>query len=380
MVNKEKHISWCEQSLLLDANIFVKNLAITTGSYCYNTVIECVYNFTRNFQQIILNGKKTIKITYLYYYYNLPIAIEIGSRSFITVRQAHFDRLNLSHCTADLSGEAVQHLQYLPFWESFVSQTSSSWQTRHTFSGKEKDVETGYSYFGARYYDGDLSIFLSVDRFTDKYPSLTPYEYAANNPVNLIDINGDSVRLISTILPDSDPNNNATSQATHTFLYIKHDDGSESYYAFGPKGDNFFGEDQLTRQSYDQDLAVIMGDKPEDLKEKILIDVPKGMTSKEFDESVSRNALRFGGNEDIKYDALTSSPTTGNCNSSTYTILLKAGVNQKDLRNIKNKISGFSWGFGILKPWTANEQQKAIDAKKEITSNWFLKIFQSWNR
>jgi hypothetical protein len=36
----------------------------------------------------------------------------------------------------DLSGEAVQHLQYLPFGESFVSQTSSSWQTRYTFSGK----------------------------------------------------------------------------------------------------------------------------------------------------------------------------------------------------------------------------------------------------
>jgi RHS repeat-associated protein len=76
-----------------------------------------------------------------------------------------------------------------------TSQTSSSWQTRYTFSGKEKDEETGYSYFGARYYDSDLSIFLSVDRFTDKYPSLTPYQYAGNNPVIFVDPTGDTIRL-----------------------------------------------------------------------------------------------------------------------------------------------------------------------------------------
>ena len=34
----------------------------------------------------------------------------------------------------------------------------------HSFTGKERDPETGYSYFGARYYDSDLSgLFLSVD-------------------------------------------------------------------------------------------------------------------------------------------------------------------------------------------------------------------------
>jgi hypothetical protein len=34
---------------------------------------------------------------------------------------------------------------------------------------------------------------LSVDAFADMYPSLTPYQYTANNPVNLIDVNGDSI-------------------------------------------------------------------------------------------------------------------------------------------------------------------------------------------
>ena len=60
-----------------------------------------------------------------------------------------------------------------------------------TFSAKEKDAETGYSYFGSRYYNSDLSIWLSVDPMSDKYPSLSPYVYCANNPVKLVDPNGE---------------------------------------------------------------------------------------------------------------------------------------------------------------------------------------------
>ena len=53
--------------------------------------------------------------------------------------------------------------------------------------------ETGYYYYGARYYDAQISMMLSVDRFAEKYPGISPYSYAANNPVKYIDINGDSV-------------------------------------------------------------------------------------------------------------------------------------------------------------------------------------------
>ena len=61
----------------------------------------------------------------------------------------------------------------------------------HTFSAKEKDSETGLSYFGSRYYSSDLSIWLSVDPMSDKYPSLSPYTYCANNPIKLVDPNGE---------------------------------------------------------------------------------------------------------------------------------------------------------------------------------------------
>ncbi len=59
-----------------------------------------------------------------------------------------------------------------------------------TFSAKEKDTETGYSYFGSRYYSSDLSIWLSVDPLSDKYPSSSPYAYCRNNSIKLIDPNG----------------------------------------------------------------------------------------------------------------------------------------------------------------------------------------------
>ena len=61
----------------------------------------------------------------------------------------------------------------------------------HTFSAKEKDSETGLSYFGARYYSSDLSIWISVDPMSDKYPSFSPNVYCANNPVKLVDPNGE---------------------------------------------------------------------------------------------------------------------------------------------------------------------------------------------
>ena len=58
------------------------------------------------------------------------------------------------------------------------------------FNGKEKDYESGFHYYGARYYSSEISMWLSTDPMADKYPSLSPYNYCANNPVKLIDPNG----------------------------------------------------------------------------------------------------------------------------------------------------------------------------------------------
>ena len=122
----------------------------------------------------------------------------------------HSDQLGSASWITDASGIPVQHLQLYyharfsstrstgactTFGEPFVNQHTSGYQERFTFTGKERDAETGFSYFGARYYDSDLSgLFLSVDPMTDKYPNISPYAYCAWNPVKLIDPDGNEMK------------------------------------------------------------------------------------------------------------------------------------------------------------------------------------------
>ena len=80
--------------------------------------------------------------------------------------------------TSSHKNEEVNRTRNVPFCSS-------------TFTGKERDEETGYGYFGARYMDHELmTMGLSVDPMVDKYPSISPYAYCAWNPVKLVDPDG----------------------------------------------------------------------------------------------------------------------------------------------------------------------------------------------
>jgi RHS repeat-associated protein len=86
-------------------------------------------------------------------------------------------------------------MQNLPFGEPFIDQRATSYDTRYKFTGKEMDSETGYQFpiaigIGARYYNSDISVWLSVDPLADKYPSMSSYMYTAGNPVMLVDPDG----------------------------------------------------------------------------------------------------------------------------------------------------------------------------------------------
>uniref|UniRef100_UPI0035CAD5B6 RHS repeat-associated core domain-containing protein n=1 Tax=uncultured Nostoc sp. TaxID=340711 RepID=UPI0035CAD5B6 len=62
----------------------------------------------------------------------------------------------------------------------------------YAFNGKELDQDLGkddYDY-GMRIHDARLGRFLSVDPLTKGYPWLTPFQYASNNPIQNIDIEG----------------------------------------------------------------------------------------------------------------------------------------------------------------------------------------------
>ncbi len=55
---------------------------------------------------------------------------------------------------------------------------------------KERDRESRFYYYGARYYAGWLCRFVSVDALKDDYPELTTFQYASNNPITNIDLDG----------------------------------------------------------------------------------------------------------------------------------------------------------------------------------------------
>lgn len=71
-----------------------------------------------------------------------------------------------------------------------VAPVVSSLAVHYSFSAKERDTETGLSYFGARYYSSDLSVWLSVDPMSGKYPNESPYTYCGNTPIIMKDPNG----------------------------------------------------------------------------------------------------------------------------------------------------------------------------------------------
>ena len=109
----------------------------------------------------------------------------------------HPDHLGSASWITDLSGQPVQHLQYKPFGGDYIDQQdpNTEYSERFRFTGKERDAETGFDYFGARYYSSSFGIWLSVDPMSDKYPSLSPYIYCADNPMRLVDPIGEEIDL-----------------------------------------------------------------------------------------------------------------------------------------------------------------------------------------
>ena len=102
----------------------------------------------------------------------------------------HPDHLGSSSYITNLDGEVVQHIEYVPFGEVFVEERNNIWNTPYLFNAKEFDEETGLYYFGARYYDPRVSLWMSTDMLAELMPNKTAYKISNNNPVRFIDPTG----------------------------------------------------------------------------------------------------------------------------------------------------------------------------------------------
>ncbi|WP_276733703.1 RHS repeat domain-containing protein [Chryseobacterium carnipullorum] len=81
-------------------------------------------------------------------------------------------------------------MEYFPSGETFVENHRNSNYSPYKFNGKELDAETGYYYYGARYYNPRISLWLSPDPLAEKYPCWSPYNYTFNNPIIYTDPDG----------------------------------------------------------------------------------------------------------------------------------------------------------------------------------------------
>ncbi len=122
------------------------------------------------------------------------------------------DHLGTPRMIFDQSGAlaAVSRHDYLPFGEELLAgvggRTNGQGYTdndglRQKFTEKERDLETGLDFFGARYYANKQGRFSSPDPWLGSAESYSPqtwnrYTYVLNNPLGLIDPSG---------LDDQDP-------------------------------------------------------------------------------------------------------------------------------------------------------------------------------
>ena len=141
-----------------------------TTDYCGNVVYE------NGVPQILLTEVGYVSLTDGKYHYYLK------------------DHQGNNRVVVDEEGTVEEVNHYYPFGGVFSSTGDAQ---PYKYNGKELDRKGGLDWYdyGARMYDAALGRFMKTDRFSEKYVSLSPYQYGANNPVNNIDVNGDSIRV-----------------------------------------------------------------------------------------------------------------------------------------------------------------------------------------
>ena len=107
----------------------------------------------------------------------------------------HADHLGSATWITDSLGNPAQFLQYLPYGELWRNQKLTGYDERYKYTGKERDDETGYDYFGARHYTSALSWWLSPDPLMDNYPEISPYAYCNWNPLKFVDPDGKKITI-----------------------------------------------------------------------------------------------------------------------------------------------------------------------------------------
>jgi len=100
------------------------------------------------------------------------------------------DHLGSVRATVDDEGSLISSEDYDAWGYKLKDRSYQADEGKFKFTGKERDKENSYDYFGARYYDARIGRWGAVDPIVDQRISWSPYNYVLNNPLNRIDIDG----------------------------------------------------------------------------------------------------------------------------------------------------------------------------------------------
>jgi RHS repeat-associated protein len=117
-----------------------------------------------------------------------------GAGILYGIYDLHVDHLGSVRLVTNDSGEVVSRHDYFPFGKEVAPSFDYN---AKKFTGHERDEATGLDYMFARYYGSSPGRFLSVDPSRRSVEPLDPqswnrYPYAANNPINLVDPDGET--------------------------------------------------------------------------------------------------------------------------------------------------------------------------------------------
>ncbi|HMQ70553.1 MAG TPA: RHS repeat-associated core domain-containing protein, partial [Ignavibacteria bacterium] len=105
------------------------------------------------------------------------------------------DHLGSVRAVTDGSGSVISSQDYDAWGYLLEDRVYGSDESVYKFTGKERDDESEYDYFGARYYDARVGRWGQVEPLLDKYISWSPYQYSFVNPIKMKDVNGKDAKV-----------------------------------------------------------------------------------------------------------------------------------------------------------------------------------------
>ena len=100
------------------------------------------------------------------------------------------DLLGTIRAVADGSNALVESYDYDPWGVEMEGRFTGAGVTKDGFTGKERDSESGFDYFGARHYMPAIGRWTGPDPKADLMPEWSTYNYVLGDPVALHDPDG----------------------------------------------------------------------------------------------------------------------------------------------------------------------------------------------